>query len=92
MLRSRRAVEDGDILVTNHTTDFTALVAREDVHAGLICLNMVQGLMRLDVQRRLSAYVLGQIGDSEPINEVLATPTTIYSNICAALKRDRIIS
>jgi predicted nuclease of predicted toxin-antitoxin system len=65
----RRAVDDGHVLVTNDTTDFTALLGREDVHAGLVCLNVAPGLMSLDVQRRLLA--LDRLGDIEPINELL---------------------
>ena len=36
----RRAIADGYVLVTNNTTDFTALLRREKVHAGLVCLNV----------------------------------------------------
>jgi predicted nuclease of predicted toxin-antitoxin system len=67
----RRAVDDGYVLVTNDTTDFTALLGREDVHAGLVCLNVAPGLMSLDVQRRLFALALDRLGDIEPINELL---------------------
>jgi predicted nuclease of predicted toxin-antitoxin system len=34
----RRAVDDGYVLVTNDTLDFTSLIRRESVHPGLICL------------------------------------------------------
>ena len=47
----RRAVEDDYVLVTNNTSDFTALVAREDIHAGLVCLNITPKLMNLDAQK-----------------------------------------
>jgi predicted nuclease of predicted toxin-antitoxin system len=67
----RRAVDAGYVLVTNNTTDFTSLVSRESVHAGLVCLDVAPGLMSLDVQRRLFAIALDRLGDSEPINEVL---------------------
>jgi predicted nuclease of predicted toxin-antitoxin system len=67
----RRAVDDGYVLVTNDTTDFTGLLGREDVHAGLVCLNVAPGLMSLDVQRRLFALALDRLGDVEPINELL---------------------
>ena len=36
----RRAVDDGYVLVTNDSADFTSLMEREPVHPGLICLNM----------------------------------------------------
>ena len=67
----RRAISDGYVLVTNNTTDFMSLHRREKVHAGLVCLNVVHGLMSLDVQKRLFALALDRLGDSEPINELL---------------------
>jgi predicted nuclease of predicted toxin-antitoxin system len=67
----RRAVDDGYVLVTNNTTDFTSLLDRQDLHAGLACLNVAPGLMTLDVQRRLFALALDRLGDAEPINEIL---------------------
>ncbi len=67
----RRAVDDGYVLVTNNTTDFTSLFARQDVHAGLVCLNVAPGLMSLDVQRRLFALALDHLDEVEPINELL---------------------
>ncbi len=67
----RRAVDDGYVLVTNNTTDFTPLLRRESAHAGLVCLNVAPGLMSLDVQRRLFALALDRLGDVEPINELL---------------------
>ena len=67
----RRAVDAGYVLVTNNTTDFTSLVGRESVHAGLVCLDVAPGLMSLDVQGRLFALALDHLGDTEPINEVL---------------------
>jgi predicted nuclease of predicted toxin-antitoxin system len=67
----RRAIDDGYVLVTNNTTDFAALLGRQDVHAGLVCLNVAPGLMSLDVQRQLFALALDRLGEAEPINEVL---------------------
>ena len=67
----RRAIDDGYVLVTNNTTDFTLLLRREKVHAGLVCLNVAPGLMSLDVQKRLFALALDRLGDSEPMNELL---------------------
>jgi len=58
----RRAVDDGYVLVTSNTTDFTPLLSRESVHAGLVCLNVVPGLMSLDVQKRLFALALDRLG------------------------------
>jgi predicted nuclease of predicted toxin-antitoxin system len=67
----RQAVRDGYVLVTNNTTDFTPLLSRESVHAGLVCLNVAAGLMSQDVQKCLFALALGRLGDVEPINELL---------------------
>jgi predicted nuclease of predicted toxin-antitoxin system len=66
----RRAIDHGFVLVTNNTTDFTALLGREDVHPGLVCLNVAPGLMSLEVQKRLFALALDRLTD-EPVNEVL---------------------
>ena len=49
----RRAINDGYVLVTNNTTDFISLLRREKVHAGLVCFNVVHGLMSLNVQKLL---------------------------------------
>ena len=38
----RRVLQDGFILVTNNTSDFTALYGREEIHLGLVCLNFAQ--------------------------------------------------
>jgi predicted nuclease of predicted toxin-antitoxin system len=67
----RRAIADGYVLVTNNTTDFKALLRREEVHAGLVCINVAPGLMSLDVQKRLFALALDRLGDREPVNELL---------------------
>jgi Domain of unknown function (DUF5615) len=67
----RRAIDDGYVLVTNNTTDFTSLLGREKLHAGLVCLNVAPGLMSLDVQKRLFGLALDRLGDIEPINEML---------------------
>jgi predicted nuclease of predicted toxin-antitoxin system len=67
----RRAVTDGYVLVTNNATDFRALLGREEVHAGLVCINVAAGLMSLNVHKRLFALALDRLGDHEPINELL---------------------
>ncbi len=72
----RRAVEDGYVLVTNNTTDFTSLVGREDVHAGLVCLNVAPGLMSLQVQRVLFELALDQLAGDEPVNDVIEITLT----------------
>jgi predicted nuclease of predicted toxin-antitoxin system len=67
----RRAVDSGYVFVTNDTVDFISLLRREGMHPGLVCLDVVPGLMSLDVQRRLFAIALDHLSNVEPINEVL---------------------
>ncbi len=67
----RRAVDDGYVFVTNNSTDFTSLVGREELHAGLICLNMASELMGQNSQGRLFQYAIDRLMDEEPINEIL---------------------
>ena len=72
----RRAVEDGYVIVTNNTTDFTPLVEREEVHAGLVCINIAPDRMSLEMQKNLFEYALDQLANEEPINEVLEITLT----------------
>jgi predicted nuclease of predicted toxin-antitoxin system len=81
----RRAIDDGYVLVTNNTTDFTSLLRREKVHAGLVCLNVAPGLMSLDVQKRLFALALDRLGDREPMNELLEI--TLMENRSVRIER-----
>ena len=67
----RRAIDDGFVLVTNNTLDFTTLIRRESLHPGLVCLEVAPGLMSLSIQKELFALALDRLGDTEPINEVL---------------------
>lgn len=73
----RRAIEDGYVLVTNNSTDFTLLVGRQDVHAGLVCLNVPPGLMSREVQKGLFEHVLDELAGKEPINEVVEIVLTV---------------
>lgn len=68
---ARRAVDEGFVLVTNNALDFTALYGREELHAGLDCLNAAPGLMSLELQRRLFLLALVELDGHEPYNEVL---------------------
>ena len=63
--------DDGYVLVTNDTLDFTSLIRRESVHPGLVCLEVAPGLMSLAVQRELFALALDRLGNAEPVNEAL---------------------
>lgn len=68
---TRRAVDDGFLLVTHNSVDFRALYGREELHTGLVCLNAAPGLVRLDLQRRLFRLALVELGGAEFYNEVL---------------------
>ena len=73
----RRAVKDGYVLVTNNMTDFTPLVGRQDVHAGLVCLDVPPGLMSLEVQKALFEHILDELAGEEPVNEVVEIVLTV---------------
>jgi predicted nuclease of predicted toxin-antitoxin system len=72
----QRAIEDGFILVTNNTVDFTPLYQRAEIHAGLVCLNVAPGLMSLDIQTQLFLLALDRLEKIEPINEALEVTLT----------------
>jgi hypothetical protein len=57
--------------VTNDTVDFSVLYEREEIHAGLVCLNVAPTLMSLDIQKSLFLLALAKLGDAEPVNEAL---------------------
>ena len=68
---TRRAVDDGYVLVTHNTTDFRGLYGREDLHVGLIAFNTAAGLMILDLQVRLFLLSLAELDGEQAWNEVL---------------------
>ena len=68
----QRSVEDSYVIVTNNATDFKLLIGREEIHAGLVCLNIAPDRMSKKAQEDLFEYALKQLGGKEPINEVLA--------------------
>lgn len=68
---TRRAVDDGYVLVTHNTTDFRGLYGREDLHVDLVAFNTEPGLMSLDLQVRLFRLALSELDGGEAWNEVL---------------------
>ncbi|MFD2051911.1 DUF5615 family PIN-like protein [Mesorhizobium calcicola] len=68
---TRRAVDDGYILVTHNTTDFRGLYGREEMHVGLVAFNTALGLMSLNLQTRLFLLTLSELSGEEAWNEVL---------------------
>ena len=77
----QRAIDDGYILVTHDSADFTALVEREPRHPGLLCMNVAHGLMSLDVQQTLFDYAITQITDGGPAGQIVEVTLTADSTI-----------
>jgi len=67
----RRAINDGYVLVTHDTADFTALLEREADHPGLICMSVAHGLMGLAVQQALFNRALRQMAGDELAGQVM---------------------
>ena len=67
----QRAVSNGYVLVTNNAKDFIPLVGKEEIHCGLVCLNISDGLASRDTQCRLFEIALNELGEYEPVNEVI---------------------
>ncbi len=68
---TRRAVDDGYVLVTHNTADFRGLYGREYLHVGLVTFNTAPGLMSIDLQMRLFRLALSDLGGEEAWDEVL---------------------
>ncbi len=77
----RRAMDDGYILVTHDSADFTALMEREPRHPGLVCMNVAHGLMSLDVQQTLFDHAITQIADRQFAGQVVEITLTADSSI-----------
>lgn len=77
----QRAVADGFVLVTNNTVDFASLYAHQAIHAGLICLNVAPGRMRLEIQRQLFLLALDRLGTAEPVNEAIEVTLTADGDV-----------
>jgi predicted nuclease of predicted toxin-antitoxin system len=65
------AVTEGYVLVTNNSDDFLRRIEREEIHAGLVCLDMPDERKSKAIQMRLFELALDEIGRFEPLNEVL---------------------
>lgn len=78
---TRRAVDDGCVLVTHNTTDFRGLYRREELHDGLVAFNTARGLMSLDLQRRLFLLALSELGGEEAWNEVLEITVDVERSV-----------
>ena len=67
--------------MTNNTVDFRPLYEREEIHAGLVCINVAPGLMTLEVQKSLFLFALEQLTGSEPVNEALELTLTAEGEV-----------
>ena len=65
------AVTEGYVLVTNNSNDFLRRIEREEIHAGLVCLDMPDERKSNAIQLRLFELARDEIGRIEPLNEVL---------------------
>lgn len=77
----RWAADEGFVLVTNNTIDFTTLYKREVLHVGLVCLNAAHGTMSLELQRRLFLLALAELNGAEPYNEALEITATAGNEV-----------
>lgn len=68
----QRAIDGDWILVTRDTTDFVALVGREEMHPGLVCINFADGHQGTrENQKLLFRHALNYLAGLDPVNEVL---------------------
>ena len=78
----QHAIGDDWVLVTNAATDFMALLGREEIHPGLVCLNFVGGHHNnRESQKRLFRHALEHLSDHEPINEVLEITLDVEARV-----------
>ena len=77
----QRAVDDGYVLVTNNSTDFTSLVDREPRHPGLVCINIAASHMSLGVQQRLFEYAIAQVTGTDLTGQVVEITLTDDSTV-----------
>lgn len=73
---AQRAVNDGYVLVTNNTTDFTTLMSRQSGHPGLLCINIAHGLMSLAVQQQLFEFAITQIANEDLTGQIFESTLT----------------
>ena len=67
----QHAVVDDWVLVTNNAADFKRLVGRQEVHAGLVCINVAPGLMKLGGPEALFSHALERVAGDDPVNTVV---------------------
>lgn len=78
---AQRAVNDGYVLVTNNTTDFTTLMKSQSDHPGLVCINIAHGLMSLAVQQQLFEFAIKQIANARLAGQIVEITLTSQRQI-----------
>lgn len=68
---TRRAVDEGFVLVTHNTADFRALYGREALHLGLVAFNTSARMMTLLLQKQLFLQAMNELGPDEDFNFAL---------------------
>ncbi len=68
---TRRAVDEGYVLVTHNTVDFRPLYGRENIHAGLIGFNTPPRVMDRALQKRLLFLAINILAGEERYNVAL---------------------
>lgn len=67
----QRALEEDWVIVTNNTTDFVRLLAREEIHPGLVCLSALPRFMNKELQKLLFEHALELLRGKDLVNGVL---------------------
>ena len=70
-LITRRAAEDGYVLVTHNTVDFRPLFGRESLHVGLVGFNTPAKFMDRALQKRLFLLAMKELAGEEVFNTSL---------------------
>lgn len=78
---TRRAVDQGYVLVTHNAVDFRGLYGREGLHVGLVTFNTPPGLMSLDLQKRLFLQAMIELGDDEAYNFCLDMTVSVSGDV-----------
>ena len=68
---TRRAVDEGYVLVTLNTVDFRPLYGREDIHVGLVAFNAPPRVMNRLLQKALFLQAMAELGADEAYNTAL---------------------
>lgn len=73
----RYAIENDFVMVTNNTKDFKRLIAREEIHAGLICMNFTHGIKHRAIEKGTFDLALAELDGEDLMDEVIDATLTI---------------